>query len=126
MSSKTLSVCRDSEHGVQEKWSQDTNSCRASTSRGLSHSSGDCDGSESISFCSDKCSCASRNVYIPEFPEIPCSIADSSTQVHKTKWNVFKKYLKYRKKRKSKKAKKVKTKTGQHEKENVENRKGNT
>ncbi|XP_026734666.1 uncharacterized protein LOC113498732 [Trichoplusia ni] len=111
MSSKGADVCRESEHCVQEKWSQDTSTCRASTSRGLSHSSGDCDGSETISYCSGKCSCASNNMYFQEYCEIPCLIADSTTQLRKPKWNLFKKYLNYRKKRKFKKARKVKIRT---------------
>lgn len=78
--------------------------CPASTSRGLSRSSGDFDASDTISFCSDKCSCGSANLH--SVTERPCSIADSSTLLHKSKWKSFMKLIFRHIKGKRKKCKK--------------------
>ncbi|XP_028038637.1 uncharacterized protein LOC114249314 [Bombyx mandarina] len=72
---------------VKEKWPVQLSLCRASTSRGLSHSSGDYDGSENCSV-SDRCSCESVKY------NKPFLIVDSSTVLHKSKWSTFKNYLK--------------------------------
>lgn len=67
-------------------------SCRPSTSRGLSsQSSGDYDGSD-YTFCEATCSCES----LPYVSEKPCSIADSSTLLPKSKWKTFKNYIRSR------------------------------
>lgn len=119
MTAQPSELCHNA-HGVQEKWSLDDNSCRASTSRGLSHSSGDFDGSKSISFCSDKCSCESRNMYFQDCCEVPCMIR-SISEIHRKKWNIFKKtYDFFLKIRKSKKVNKSEGKTAQLVKEIVE------
>lgn len=65
--------------------------CPPSTSRGLARSSGDCDASDTISFCSGKCSCDSTALH--SVIERPCSIVDSTTLLHKSKWKTFKKYI---------------------------------
>lgn len=77
------------------KWCCDKSSCHASTSRGVSHSSGDCDVTDS--------SCAST-------PQVtrPCTIADSFALAHKSKWKTFKKYIITRLKVKKKRAKSLK------------------
>lgn len=115
MTSKPSELCLNTEQ-VPEKWTKETSPCRASTSRGLSHSSGDFDGSESISFCSNKCSCDSHTMYFQEYSEVPCVIRSSSTQLRRNKWNIFKKYLNFIKKRKYKKYLKSKNKESRNEK----------
>ena len=117
MTSQPSKLCHNNEHGVEEKWSLDTSSCRASTSRGLSHSSGDFDCSESISITT-KCSCDSRSLYCQEHCEIPCLIR-STSQIRRNKWNILKKTFNFlHKKRKCKKA--DKNKINQNVKENAE------
>lgn len=86
-------VCSEIAENVKEKWSYD-NTCPATTSRGLSPSSGDHDDSETYSFCSGKCSCCSDYRDISECCEKPFTIIDSTTNLNKSKWNAFKSYLK--------------------------------
>lgn len=75
--------------------------CRPSTSKGISsQSSGDYDGSD-YTFCKERCSCES----LPYQPERSCSIADSSTFLHKSIWKAFKKYIICRLKGKKKEGK---------------------
>lgn len=97
MSSRRLEEIRDADH-VLDKWSQNSATCCASTSRGRSNSSGDCD--EDNEQESDRCSaCDSRAVYISQYCEIPCKIVDSTARIRKSKWNTFKDYLIIRKNR---------------------------
>lgn len=88
--------CSDS---VEEKCSNDSANCHASTSRGLSGSNGNCE--ESYSYCSDGWSHCSEQIYHAETCSRPIFIADSSTRLHKSKWDVikscFKRYIKLKK-----------------------------
>lgn len=93
-----MSVSKASCHSplvVNKKFSEGS-ACCATTSRGLSPSSGDHDTSESYSFCSGNCSCNSRQLCFAEICEKPCIIIDSSTRLRKSKWSVFKNFIKCR------------------------------
>lgn len=72
---------------IERKFVDILSECRASTSRGLSHSSGDYDGGR----CSSRCSCL-RQAY----DNRPCLIVDSATRLHKTKWQSFKNLFRIR------------------------------
>lgn len=120
MPSQHSELCLNKEQGEQGKWSLDTSPCRASTSRGLSHSSGDFDVSEPISL-STVCSCDSNSSYCQEHYEIPCLIR-STSQIRRSKWNIFRKTLNFfNKKRKFKHE--DKHKIDQNEKENAKTEK---
>ncbi|KAG6460469.1 hypothetical protein O3G_MSEX012015 [Manduca sexta] len=97
MAFKVSNQCNDGQTS-KEGWSLDTTACRASTSRGLSHSSGDYD-EDKYSYFSDKCSCDSGSV---EYLKRPCTIADSSIKLHKSKWSILKQYFKCYVRRKKK------------------------
>lgn len=97
-------IYRENVQDKNNKWFEGS-SCPATTSRGLSPSSGDHDDSETYSFCSEKCSCCSNNRYISEFCEKPIVIVDSTTKLQKSIWLTLKNYLKRRIKLKRKKSK---------------------
>lgn len=84
---KKTSVC-PSTSTVNGNWSTDSTICCATTSKKLSHSSGDFDDGDS--YCSGNCTCDSKNVHLSTYYEKPCSIADSDTLLHKSKWGIFK------------------------------------
>lgn len=71
----------------KEKWSSETSLCRPTTSKKVSDSSAG-DHSEVYSYCSQCCSKG-----YSDYCEKPCSIVDSSTGFHKSRWKVIKKYL---------------------------------
>lgn len=74
---------------IPNKWSCEGTSCRATTSRRLSNSSsGDYDN---CSGCSGECSCSSDTY--GSYYEKPCSIADSATLLHKSRWQLFRNYF---------------------------------
>lgn len=92
MTSRPTEICMDLDFPEKDKWSCEHTSCQASTSRGLSHSSGDYDGSDKYSYSSELCSsCESIEV---DFQYRPCSIVDSSLRLNNSKWRKFKRYLK--------------------------------
>lgn len=77
-------------HTYKDKWSSDASLCRASTSKKMSDSSAG-DHSEAYSSCS-QCGYEDPEDYY-DYYEKPCSIADSSTGFHKSRWKVIKNYF---------------------------------
>lgn len=69
----------------------DERRCRASTSRGLSHSSRESQHSAALSNCSYY-----SDVYVTEYYNRPCYIAESSELVHRSRWRAFKNLFKHR------------------------------
>lgn len=88
-------------HTYKDKWSSETNLCRATTSKKVSDSTAE-DHSEDYSYCSQ---CGSKVYY--DFCEKPCTLADSTTKFHRSRWKVIKEYFlcctKYGPKNKNKK-----------------------
>lgn len=88
-SSRTSVFCGNSRCPSCYDLGSDERRCRATTSRGLSHSSRESQESNAVS----NSSFFSDNIYVTEYYNRPCYIAESSELIHRSRWRNLKNFF---------------------------------